>query len=155
MGLLFVPLTLTAVSRVDPGDAGVGSAVLNTVQQVGGAMGIAILGTVFANGISERLAELAGAGQPGPEAALEAQAYGTSQAFGVAIWMMVAVTVVILVGLNIGHEDLATDVTPGQAAALAEGASVGEPPEIPPQPGSPADDPAGAGSDARDGRRIT
>ncbi|HET6393027.1 MAG TPA: MFS transporter [Blastococcus sp.] len=154
MGLLFVPLTLTAVSRVDPGDAGVGSAVLNTVQQVGGAMGIAILGTVFANGISARLAELAAAGPPGPEAALDAQAYGTSQAFGVALWMMVAVTVVILVGLNIRHEDLATDVTPGQAAALAEGATAGEPPEIPPQGGSPASDQAGAGSDAPEGRRV-
>jgi hypothetical protein len=73
----------------------------------------------------------------------------------VAIWMMVAATVVILVGLNIRHEDLATDVTPGQAAALAEGAAVGEPPEIPPQAGSPAADPAGTGSDAPDGRRVT
>ena len=155
MGLLFVPLTLTAVSRVDPGDAGVGSAVLNTVQQVGGAMGIAILGTVFANGISERMTELAAAGPPGPEAALDAQAFGTSEAFGVALWMMVAVTVVILVGLNIRHEDLATDVTPGQAAALAEGAAVGEPPEIPSQTGSPADDPAASGSDAPEGRRVT
>ena len=155
MGLLFVPLTLTAVSRVDPGDAGVGSAVLNTMQQVGGAVGIAVLGTVFANGISERLAQLAPAGPPGPGAALEAQAYGTSQAFMVAIWMMVAATVVILVGLNIRHEDLATDVTPGRAAALAEGAAVGEPPEIPPQAESPAADPADAGSDAPDGRRVT
>ena len=151
MGLLFVPLTLTAVSRVDPGDAGVGSAVLNTVQQVGGAMGIAVLGTVFANGISRRTAELAASGPPGAEAALEAQAFGTSEAFTVAMWMMVAVTVVILAGLNIGHEELATDVTPGQAAALAEGAAVGEPPEIPP----PADDQAGAGSDAPEGRRVT
>ncbi|HEY0126846.1 MAG TPA: MFS transporter [Blastococcus sp.] len=147
MGLLFVPLTLTAVSRVDPADAGVGSAVLNTVQQVGGAMGIAVLGTVFANGISERLAQLAAAGPPGPEAALDAQAYGTSQAFDVAVWMLVAVTVVILVGLGIRHEDLATDGTPGQAAAPAEGATAGQPPEIPHQAGSAADDPAGVGGD--------
>lgn len=126
MGLLFVPLTLTAVSRVDPGDAGVGSAVLNTVQQVGGAMGIAVLGTVFANGISERTAALVTAGAaPGPATALEAQAYGTSQAFGVALWMMVAVTAVILVGLSIGHEALATDVTPGAAPVP------GGPPETP------------------------
>ena len=54
MGLIFVPLTLTAVSRVDKADSGVGSAVLNTVQQVGGAIGIAVLGTVFANGITEQ-----------------------------------------------------------------------------------------------------
>ncbi|TQN43946.1 EmrB/QacA subfamily drug resistance transporter [Blastococcus colisei] len=144
MGLLFVPLTLTAVSRVDPGDAGVGSAVLNTVQQVGGAMGIAVLGTVFANGISERTAELAAAGAPpGPAAALEAQAFGTSEAFGVALWMMAAVTAVILVGLSIGHEELATDVTPGAAPVP------GGPPEVPLQTDAPREDGAGPSTQAR------
>jgi EmrB/QacA subfamily drug resistance transporter len=145
MGLLFVPLTLTAVSRVDPGDAGVGSAVLNTVQQVGGAMGIAVLGTVFANGISRRSAELAATagGPPSPpqlrEIALEAQAFGTSQAFEVAMWMMVAVTVAILVGLSIRHEQLATDVPPGAAAPPAAPAAA---PAIP----SPAQPPTGPGA---------
>src|SRR5918994_1772845 len=61
MGLLFVPLTLTAVSRVDPGDAGVGSAGLDTGPQGGGGRRLPPLGTVFANGISERLAQLAAA----------------------------------------------------------------------------------------------
>ncbi|UOY03385.1 MFS transporter [Blastococcus sp. PRF04-17] len=151
MGLIFVPLTLTAVSRIDPGDAGVGSAVLNTVQQVGGAVGIAVLGTVFANAITERTAELAAAngGQLAPSAALEAQAFGTSQAFMVAFWMLAAVTVVVVVGLSIRHEDLATDVTPG--AALAVGASDAAP-GIPEQPGAPAADvaqPTGETPDAR------
>jgi hypothetical protein len=153
MGLIFVPLTLTAVSRVDPADAGVGSAVLNTVQQVGGAVGIAVLGTVFANAITQRTPELVAGlgGQPTPEdlqqIALEAQTYGTSRAFIIAAFMLAAVTVVTLVGLNIRHEDLATDVTPGGAAALAEGAAVGAPPEIPSQPAAPADsaDPATSG----------
>ncbi|MCW2743242.1 MAG: drug resistance transporter, EmrB/QacA subfamily [Blastococcus sp.] len=140
MGLLFVPLTLTAVSRVDHGDAGVGSAVLNTVQQVGGAIGIAVLGTVFANGISTRLTELgaAGDGPPGPTAALEAQAYGTSQAFTVAMWMMVAVTVAIVAGLSIRHQDLATDATPGAAPVPAA------PPAVPPRAGPPAEDVVGS-----------
>jgi EmrB/QacA subfamily drug resistance transporter len=141
MGLLFVPLTLTAVSRVDPGDAGVGSAVLNTVQQVGGAIGIAVLGTVFANGISRRTAELAAGGaEPGPATALEAQAFGTSEAFGVAIWMMTAVTVVIVAGLSIRHEELATDVTPGAAPVP------GGPPETPLTDGGPAPQADVAGS---------
>lgn len=120
MGLIFVPLTLTAVSRVEQADSGVGSAVLNTVQQVGGAIGIAVLGTVFANGISEKLAELqaqAGGAQPTAEqmelGGRVAQAFGTTQTFGVAIWMMVAATVITVVGLSIKHQDLATDVTPG------------------------------------------
>ena len=120
MGLIFVPLTLTAVSRVDPADSGVGSAVLNTVQQVGGAIGIAVLGTVFANGITERMTELAAAasGQPPTPEQLElggriAQAFGTTQTFGVAIWMMLAATLITVIGLSIRHEDLATDGIPG------------------------------------------
>ena len=121
MGLIFVPLTLTAVSRVAASDSGVGSAVLNTVQQVGGAIGIAVLGTVFANGITERLAEEAA--RTGPPTSPEqaelvgriAQAFGTTETFGVAIWMMVAATVITVVGLSIRHEDLATDSEANQA----------------------------------------
>ncbi len=124
MGLMFVPLTLTAVSRVDAADSGVGSAVLNTVQQVGGAIGIAVLGTVFANGINDKLAELqaqAAGAQPTPEqmelGARLAQTFGTTETFGVAIWMMTAATVIIVLGLSIKHNDLATDATPGTVAA--------------------------------------
>ena len=46
MGLTFVPLTLTAVHRVRAEDSGIGSGVLNTMQQVGGALGLATLATV-------------------------------------------------------------------------------------------------------------
>ncbi len=119
MGLIFVPLTLTAVSRVDKGDSGVGSAVLNTVQQVGGAIGIAVLGTVFANGITERMTEFQADGGPPPSpeqldlAQRVAQAFGTTQTFDVAVWMMVVATVITIVGLSIKHEDLSTDGIPG------------------------------------------
>lgn len=120
MGLIFVPLTLTAVSRVDRRDSGVGSAVLNTVQQVGGAIGIAVLGTVFANGITEKTTELAAraSGRPPTPEQLEVgaqipQAFGTTETFGVAIWMMVAATLITLIGLSIKHEELATDGIPG------------------------------------------
>ena len=46
LGLLFVPLTLVALSRVDDADSGVASSLLNTGQQVGGSIGLAVLGTV-------------------------------------------------------------------------------------------------------------
>ena len=157
MGLIFVPLTLTAVSRVDPGDAGVGSAVLNTVQQIGGALGIAVLGTVFANAITERSAELAATatGAPTPEqiqqAALVAQTFGTSAAFGVATWMMAAVTVVIVVGLSIRHQQLATDVTPGAAPLNPED---GAAPAIPAPAEESTPPPADAGAPA-DGGEVS
>ena len=46
MGIIFVPLTLTAVHGVRNEDSGIGSGVLNTMQQVGGALGLATLSTV-------------------------------------------------------------------------------------------------------------
>jgi len=46
MGSLFVPLTLTAVRGVRREEAGLASALLNTGQQVGGSLGLAILVTV-------------------------------------------------------------------------------------------------------------
>ena len=119
MGLIFVTLTLTAVSGIDQADSGVGSAVLNTVQQVGGAIGIALLGTIYANGIAEKMAELAavsGGLQPTPEqmdlGARMAQTFGITETFAVAIAMMAVATVVTLVGLSVKHEELATESSP-------------------------------------------
>jgi EmrB/QacA subfamily drug resistance transporter len=46
MGLTFVPLSLVALAKVPNKDTGVASSLLNTGQQVGGSIGLAILGTV-------------------------------------------------------------------------------------------------------------
>ena len=46
LGMLFMPLTLVALSKVADRDAGVASSLVNTGQQVGGSIGLAILGTV-------------------------------------------------------------------------------------------------------------
>ena len=48
MGLVFVPLSSTALTGVDERDAGVASALVNTTQQVGGSLGTALLNTVAA-----------------------------------------------------------------------------------------------------------
>jgi len=47
MGLMFVPLSSTALSGVGNHDAGVASAMVNTTQQVGGSLGTALLNTIF------------------------------------------------------------------------------------------------------------
>jgi EmrB/QacA subfamily drug resistance transporter len=47
MGFLFVPLTSTAVAAVANTDAGLASALLNVGQQVGGALGLSVMTTVF------------------------------------------------------------------------------------------------------------
>jgi Major Facilitator Superfamily len=48
MGFLFVPLTTVAFSKIADTDAGLASALLNVGQQVGGAIGLSVLATVFA-----------------------------------------------------------------------------------------------------------
>jgi len=46
LGLLFMPVTLVALSWVEDSDAGLAASLPNVGQQVGGAIGLAILGTV-------------------------------------------------------------------------------------------------------------
>jgi EmrB/QacA subfamily drug resistance transporter len=62
-GLLFVPLTMTLVSGISDEDSGVASSMFNAGQQVGGAVGLATIGTVawtaFNHHVRSSLAHLA------------------------------------------------------------------------------------------------
>ena len=60
MGLTFVPVTLIATSGVEAGDAGLASGLLNTSQQIGGALGLAILSTLATSRTADSLAEVGG-----------------------------------------------------------------------------------------------
>jgi EmrB/QacA subfamily drug resistance transporter len=56
MAAAMAPTTAAAMASVRPEKAGVGSAVLNSMRQVGGSLGIAIMGAIVASGISSSLA---------------------------------------------------------------------------------------------------
>jgi MFS family permease len=49
------PAMFTATSTVPPADAGVASAMVNTMQQAGGAIGASVLSTIFASAVSSYL----------------------------------------------------------------------------------------------------
>jgi MFS family permease len=46
LGLSFVPVTIAAVTGTRPDEAGLASGLINTSQQVGGALGLAILAAI-------------------------------------------------------------------------------------------------------------
>src|SRR3954452_844310 len=55
LGLSFVPITISATSGVAPEDSGLASGLLNTTQQVGGSLGLAILSTVSTSRVTNAL----------------------------------------------------------------------------------------------------
>ena len=124
MGLVFVPMTLTAVAGVAQEDSGVASAVLNTMQQVGGSLGLATLSTVFASALTERAAALGAelqarvaAGGMSPEQVaqakafigLQAQTYGSGKAYLVGAAMILVASAITFVFLDVRHEKLSTE----------------------------------------------
>ncbi len=56
LGLIFFPTTLVAISGAARHESGLASAVLNVSQQLGGSIGLAVLGTVASNVTSDHLA---------------------------------------------------------------------------------------------------
>jgi predicted MFS family arabinose efflux permease len=96
MGLFFVPITLIATTNVGEDDAGLASGLFNTAQQVGGALGLAVLSTLAADKTSSVLAGLGRA----PSRAEQANALldGFQVAF-VAAALLVAVGALLLMVL--------------------------------------------------------
>ena len=94
MGLTFVPVTLLATSGVQNRDAGLASGLFNTSQQVGGALGLAILSTLAVNRTENHLGGLPG--QPTAVDQGEALVTGFHAAFfGGALFFVAGIIVMV------------------------------------------------------------
>jgi hypothetical protein len=125
LGMLFTPLPLVALSKVADRDAGLASSLANTGEQVGGSIGLAILGTVGWSVAADTMragraaaakAVTAGA-QVKPTAAQLARAQkaitdhalatGFSHGFVVSAIVMALAFVLVLVMIRVTRGDLA------------------------------------------------
>jgi len=142
LGLVFVPLALVALHKVAEQDSGVASSLLNAAQQVGGAIGLALLGTVawtaVANSVRTQVAHAAAAaaktGRPVPKpGAPPASIYhhaltvGFSRGFVVAAGIALLALLIGIVTIRVSRQELAGAAPEPPAAAL-------QPPA--PQPGT-------------------
>lgn len=126
MGLCFVPLTPAAVAGVRGEETGISSALLNASQQVGGALGLAVLGTVAATTTRHRMEKLlpgsgggttGGSSGNGPvpprvrHALNDSLAHGYSVGFLIAGFILAGAAVIAATVIRVSAEDAArTDV---------------------------------------------
>lgn len=96
MGATFVALTLVATSGVSAKDSGLASGLLNTSQQIGGAIGLAILTTVS----TTRTNNLLAASGNDPLSVAHAYVSGFRSAFVIAGLLAVLSAVIALIGLK-------------------------------------------------------
>jgi EmrB/QacA subfamily drug resistance transporter len=80
MGNIFAPAIASATYGVDPRDSGVASAMVNTMQQVGGSIGTALLSSIFASATTSYL----DGRRPSPDVLQAAAVHGYSVAFWIA-----------------------------------------------------------------------
>jgi EmrB/QacA subfamily drug resistance transporter len=122
LGMLSMPLTLVAMNRVDERDAGLASSLRNVGQQVGGSIGLAILGTVawtvVANTTRNSTAAAAAAARAGhPLAGTAAQvnaaitdhalSVGFGRGFEVSAGIMLIALIVTIAAIRVKRTDLA------------------------------------------------
>jgi len=60
MTMVFIPMTMSVVHGVRAADSGIASGVLNTMQQVGGALGLATLSTIAFNASADKVTDICG-----------------------------------------------------------------------------------------------
>jgi EmrB/QacA subfamily drug resistance transporter len=123
MGLMFVPITLLVVSHVDHSEAGAASSMLNIGQQIGGAIGLAAIGTIawtsVANTVRDGMTSAAASGAAGSAAGGVGGAQGVAgvpQAIlyhGLTVGFSTGLVIAGLVAMSGFFVALVTTWTPG------------------------------------------
>jgi EmrB/QacA subfamily drug resistance transporter len=105
MGAFFVTTSSLALTRISEHDAGVASAMLNTTQQIGGALGTALLNTLFASAVTGYITDHASKGNSGTMATL-ASIHGYHVAFAVGAGLIALATVLVTLLVNADSSEL-------------------------------------------------
>ena len=103
MALVFIPIASTSLHGIGSHDSGVGSAMLNTSQQIGGSLGVALLNTIAATATASYIALHGGKGQVAQYAALT---HGYTESFKVGAALLIAGTSVVALTIRLGKESL-------------------------------------------------
>ncbi|MBJ7904838.1 MULTISPECIES: MFS transporter [unclassified Streptomyces] len=90
MGTAFMPAMSLATMGVEPRDAGVASAMVNTSQQVGGAIGTALLNTIAASATTSYIKDHIAGATSKPQAQF-VQLQGMVHGYSTAIWFAVGI----------------------------------------------------------------
>ncbi|MER6913239.1 MFS transporter [Streptomyces sp. NPDC000594] len=117
MGTAFMPAMSLATYGVDPADSGVASAMVNTSQQVGGAIGTALLNTIAASATSAYIKDnAAGAGDP-KVLQFEGMVHGFTSAIWWAVGILFTSAVIAFTLITSGRPEMS-----GGAGSSGEGA---------------------------------
>jgi len=119
LGLLFVLIFLVGLTRVSNNDTGVASSLVNVGQQVGGSIGLAVLGTVAWSAVASSLrSQAAAAARAGVHvsgaraAALQARMYdhalatGFSRGYLVSAGALALAAIIAVAVIRVSRQDL-------------------------------------------------
>ncbi|SFY28069.1 MFS transporter [Streptomyces atratus] len=104
MGTAFMPAMSLATHGVEPRDSGVASAMVNTSQQVGGAIGTALLNTIAASAATAYASSHAALGARNPELLkLQSMVHGFTGAIWWAVGILVVASAIAVTFINAGR----------------------------------------------------
>ncbi|MFI6846279.1 MFS transporter [Kitasatospora sp. NBC_00085] len=117
LGIAFVPVTLLATSGVPEADAGLASGLYQTTQEIGGAIGLAVLSAIA---VRRTAGELDGVDSPDTATQLAAQVSGFRAAFAVGALLLLTGAILFAALLRKRHvEAVLKDMAPPEAAEQA------------------------------------